>query len=95
MKMVMMIVDAEHAVDIERLFDECDVPGYTKISDIHGKGSTGKKSGNRAFPGASNLYFTALEEHCVQPLHDRLEALRDARPEEGLKAFIMETQELI
>ena len=96
MKMVMMIVDSDHAAEIERLCEECDVPGYSKIPNVLGKGTTGRKQGSRAFPGSSTLYFAALEEDCIEPLKEKLEALRDARgSEEGLKAFIMNTEELL
>ena len=96
MKMVMLIVDADRTGDIEELFDECDVPGYTQTRNTHGKGSTGKKSGTRAFPGSSNVCFAAMDDACMQPLRERLNALRQDRgPEEGLKAFILETQEII
>ncbi len=56
MKMVMLIVDADRTEDIEEMFDECDIPGYTQIRNTHGKGSTGKKSGER-FP-VENLGVT-------------------------------------
>ena len=96
MKMVMMIVDSDHAKDIELMFEDCEVPGYSKIPDILGKGTTGMKQGSRAFPGSSTLYFAALEEHCIDPLQQKLNALRDARgPEEGLKAFVLDTEELL
>jgi hypothetical protein len=78
MKLAMMIVDSDHADDIERMCEECDVPGYTKIVDVLGKG------------------IAALDEHCIEPLKQKLTALRDARgSEEGLKAFIMNTEELL
>jgi hypothetical protein len=96
MKMVMLIVDAHHSDDIQHMFDECDVPGYTEIGNTHGKGASGKKTGSRAFPGASNVFFAAMEDHCIQPLRERLAALRTRQgPEEGLKAFILEIQEII
>jgi nitrogen regulatory protein PII len=96
MKMVMMIVDADHAADIQQMFEECDVPGYTEITNVHGKGATGRKFGNRAFPGASTLYLAAMEDHCIEPLRERLATLRRTHgSEEGLKAFFMETEEII
>lgn len=96
MKMVMMIVDSDHTDEIERMCEDCNVPGYSKIPDILGMGTTGKKQGSRAFPGSSTLYFAALDNDCLEPLKQKLEALRGARgSEEGLKAFIMNTEELI
>ena len=96
MKMVMLIVDSDHAEEIEQMCEECDVPGYSKIPDVLGMGTTGKKQGSRAFPGSSTLYFAALRDDCLEPLKQKLTALRDARgTEEGLKAFVMNTEELI
>ena len=96
MKMVMMIVDSDHAEEIEQMCKECDVPGYSKIPDVLGMGTTGKKQGSRAFPGSSTLYFAALNDDCLEPLKQKLTALRDAHgTEEGLKAFVMNTEELI
>lgn len=96
MKMVMLIVDADHADDIRQMLEECDVPGYTEIPNAHGKGTTGKKFGNRAFPGSSTLYWAAMDNHCIEPLRNRLDGIRRAHGSaEGLKAFILETQEII
>lgn len=37
-----------------------------------------------------------MDDACMQPLRERLNALRQDRgPEEELKAFILETQEII
>lgn len=96
MKLAILIVDTDRTDDIEHLLDTCQVPGYTEIPHTLGKGSTGKKWGNRAFPGSSNVFFAALDDACIPQLRDRLNALREERgPEEGLKAFIVDTQELI
>ena len=45
MKMVLMIVDADHAGDIKEMMRDCDVPGYSELPEVLGKGSTGKKLG--------------------------------------------------
>ena len=96
MKLVILFVDADHAADVERLFEACDVPGYSEIPNIFGRGETGRKLGTRAFPGSSTLYLVAVDASCEAPLANELRALRDARgPNEGLKAFALETEELL
>lgn len=96
MKMIVMFVDADHAADVERLFEECDVPGYSEIPNVSGKGATGKKFGNRAFPGSSTLYVAALDDECEGPLHEKLRELRETRgPEEGLKVFTLNAKEVV
>jgi hypothetical protein len=96
MKLVMMIADTAYSADVEQMLEECEVPGFTEIPNVLGKGSTGRKFGSRAFPGSSTMYLAALEEHCLEPLRDRLESLRDQHGREGgLKAYTISTEELL
>jgi hypothetical protein len=96
MKVLLIFVDADHAEDVARLLEESDVPGYSEFPNVFGKGATGRKRGNRAFPGSSTLYFVALPEGDCAGLCDRLHALQGTKgPEEGLKAYIMDTMEVI
>ena len=96
MKLLLIFVDADHADDVERLLDAADVPGYSEFPDVLGKGKTGRKLGNRAFPGSSTLYFVALPDGRCHGLCDELKKLRDAKgPEEGLKAYILDTMEVL
>ena len=96
MKLLLIFVDSDHAEDIERLLDEHGVPGYSAFPNVLGKGATGRKFGNRAFPGSNTLYFVALPEGDCAGLCTRLRELREAKgPEEGLKAYTMETMEVL
>ncbi len=93
---MIIFVDADHAPDIERLLEDCDVPGYSEIPTVLGKGATGRKLGTRAFPGSSTVYLVAINDDCRQPLTERLHELR-ARggPAEGLKVFALDTEEVL
>ena len=96
MKLVVMIADTAYSTEVEQLLEECGVPGFTEIPSVLGKGTTGKKFGSRAFPGSSSMYLAVLGEECMAPLQDRLKILRDAHgPEGGLKAYTMNTEELL
>ena len=96
MKLVMMIADTAYAAEVEQLLEECGAPGFTELPNVLGKGTTGKKFGSRAFPGSSTMYLAALNEDCMEPLQERLTALRDAHgPEGGLKAYTMNAEELL
>ncbi|HET7040333.1 MAG TPA: hypothetical protein VFH97_10640 [Gemmatimonadales bacterium] len=96
MRILLIFVDADHAADVERLLDEHGVPGYSRFPEVLGKGATGRKFGNRAFPGASELFFVALPDGSCAGLCDGLEQLRTARgPEEGLRAYVMEANQII
>lgn len=96
MKMVMMIVDSGNKDEIKEMFEECDVPGYTEIPDVLGKGETGQKGGSRAFPGSSTLFMVALEQDCVDMLTEKLKQHHESiGKSEGFKAFAFDLEELV
>jgi hypothetical protein len=96
MKLLLIFVDADHAADVQRLLDAHAVAGYSEFPNVLGKGTTGIKRGNRAFPGSSTLYVVALPEGDCKGLCDGLHALRGTQgPEEGLKAYILDTTEVL
>ena len=95
-KLLQIFVDGDHAADVQRLLDASNVPGYSEFPNVLGKGSTGRKLGSRAFPGSSTLYFVGLPDGECHGLCDELRRLRDAKgPEEGLKAYILDTMEVL
>ncbi len=96
MKLLLIFVDTDHARDVERLLDAHGVSGYSTFPNVLGKGETGRKLGTRAFPGSSSLYFVALPDGHCQGLCDELRNLREAKgPEEGLKAYTLDTMEVL
>ena len=97
MKLVMILVDADRATDVERLLEERGLPGYTEIPRVLGKGpESGRKLGTRAFPGSTSLYFTVISPAHVAGLAEELRRLRAARgPAEGLRAFTLDTEEVL
>jgi len=96
MKLLLIFVDADHAADVQRLLETSNLSGYSEFPNVLGKGKTGIKRGNRAFPGTSTLYFVALPEGDCAGLCDALHELRGTKgPEEGLKAYIMDTTEVV
>jgi hypothetical protein len=96
MKLLLIFVDSNHRDHVERILDDHGVPGYSEFPDVLGKGQTGRKAGTRAFPGSSTLYFVAIGDDTCRTLCKELKELRDqAGPEEGLKAYILETMEVI
>ena len=96
MKVLLIFVDAHHAADVQQLLEASDLSGYSEFPNVLGKGRTGIKRGNRAFPGTSTLYFVALPEGECAGLCDDLHKLRGSKgPEEGLKAYILDTTEAL
>jgi len=95
-RMMVIFVDASHADDVAEILEACEVIGYSEVQGILGKGDTGRKLGNRAFPGSSTCFMAAMSDECAVDLTRRLEALRDAKgAEEGLKLYSVGAEELI
>ena len=96
MKLLIIIVDTDHSSEVRRLLDECGLPGYTEIPSVLGKGETGRKFGNRVFPGSSTLFLAAVEHECATRLPEELRKHRDAKGrEEGLKVYSLDTTEVL
>ena len=96
MKLLMIMVDSNHQDEVEKILDAHDVPGYTELPNVLGKGVSGLKLGSRAFPGSNTLYFTVIEGDICNTLCTELRAL-DSRsgPEEGLTAFILDAEKVV
>ena len=93
MKLLMILVDSNHQKDVEQILEAHQASGYTEVPNVLGKGESGRKEGTRAFPGSSNLYFTAVDGDICETLCADLKALHDrAGPAEGLKAFILDAE---
>jgi hypothetical protein len=96
MRLLMIVVDSNHRDDVEEILDRHNVPGFSELPNVLGKGETGRKLGSRAFPGSSTLYFTVVEPGLCEPLCGELRALNErAGKEEGLFAFTMEAEKVV
>jgi len=96
MKLLMIMVDSNHREDVERILDAHDVPGYTELPNVLGKGKSGRKFGSRAFPGSNTLYFTVIGGNTCQTLCAELKDLDEkSGPDEGLTAFILDAEMVV
>lgn len=96
MKLLMILVNADHAADVGAILEAQEVSGYSQIPMVLGKGATGRKLGTRAFPGSSTLYFAVVLPHQAETLTAELRQLRAAQgPEEGLKIYSLDTTEML
>lgn len=96
MKLLMIVVDSNHKADVEKILEDHEVAGFTEIQNVLGKGKTGRKSGSRAFPGSSTLYFTAVDSEICKTLCADLQTLNEsAGKEEGLFAFALQAETVI
>jgi hypothetical protein len=96
MKLLMILVDSNHQEDVEKILDAHDVPGFTELPNVLGKGVSGRKFGSRAFPGSNTLYFTGVDGDICQTLCAELKALDErSGPDEGLSAFMLDADKVV
>lgn len=96
MKLLLIFVDAAHATDVAALLERSAIPGWSELPDVLGRGTTGRKLGTRAFPGSSTLFFAAVTPDAAEALAAALRRLREERgPEEGIRLYAMDTQEVL
>ena len=95
-QMMIVFVDTDHHSDVEQIFEEYETMGYSVIPEILGKGVTGRKFGNRAFPGSSTCYIAVVSDQCASDIAGRLRGLvAEKGIEEGLKVYSLPVDEVI
>jgi hypothetical protein len=78
MKLLMIIVESVHKVELEVLLNKHDIVGYTEIPQVFGSGSTGQRMGSRAFPKTSSVIFTVIPAGAVDALVSDIERYCEA-----------------
>ncbi len=78
MKLLMIIVESVHKVELEVLLNRHDIVGYTEIPQVFGSGTTGQRMGSRAFPKTSSIIFTVIPDEVLRPLVDDIERYCEA-----------------
>ena len=96
MKLLMIMVDSNHQEEVEKLLEDHEIPGFTELPNVLGKGVSGRKFGSRAFPGSNTLYFAAVDGTICQTLCGELRALDErAGPGCGITAFMLDADKVV
>ena len=96
MKLLMVLVDSNHQAEVEKLLEDNEVPGFTELPNVLGKGVSGRKFGSRAFPGSNTLYFAAVDGTICQTLCAELRAMDErAGPDRGITAFMLDVDKVV
>ncbi len=93
MKLMLIVADQDKSREIEQLMESFSI-GFTEIPRVLGEGVSGRKFGNRAFPGANNLYFTVVPLELCQELLEELRHLNTG-DKPSIRVFTINTQEVV
>lgn len=75
MKLVMMLYTGSSRQRVADVLDAHEARGFTEIDGVHGRGTTGRVEGTRAWPGESSVFFTIVPDERVAALEGALRAL--------------------
>ncbi len=78
MKLLLIVYSGSRRNLVQDLLEEHRVGGYTEMDHAHGAGATGRRAGTRAWPGESEVLFSAVPDERVDELVDALRAEAEA-----------------
>lgn len=77
MKLVMVVYDTGAESLVEEALEKIQAQGWTRITDVIGKGRTGLRKGDPIFPGTNDVMITVIEDAQVEPLRLELAQIPD------------------
>ncbi|PKO98975.1 MAG: hypothetical protein CVU13_07560 [Bacteroidetes bacterium HGW-Bacteroidetes-8] len=97
MKAIMIIYNQAHSTVVMNILDELSVRGFTKWTDVQGRGS--KKGephyGTHAWPSKNMATLAVVEDSQSGALIERLRSANDQAQEQGLRAFVWEADSVV
>ncbi|HBZ26480.1 MAG TPA: hypothetical protein DEO54_09660 [Rikenellaceae bacterium] len=97
MKAVMIIYNQAHSTVVMNILDELSVRGFTKWTDVQGRGS--KKGephyGSHAWPSKNMATLAVVEDGEAGALVDKLRIANAQAEEQGLRAFVWDADSVV
>lgn len=97
MKAVLIIFDQAHYSQIERDLSKLNIRGFSSWTEVYGRGSnTGDPHyGSHAWPSVNNAIITIVEDERVSFLLTYLRELDNEYNNLGLRAFVLNVEEMV
>ena len=94
-KLVIAAFDQGTEPDVMEVLADMGIHHYTHLQDVSGSGETGRREGNPVWPGLNTMLFIVMPSDQVQPMIERLHAVRDSYPVTPGMRFIVTEAEII
>lgn len=91
------MISYNQAIDGEVMgvLSRCGMENYTKWTMVQGKGKTGGTHlGTEVWPSLNNVLFCAVEENKVKSCLECVKDLRGKLGKEGIKAFVLNLEDV-
>ena len=82
---------------VNNLLDRRGIKGFTRWEEVHGRGShTGEPHfGSHTWPAVNSAILAITEEEQVKPLLASLKKLDSKAEQQGLRAFVLNVEEMV
>ena len=90
MKAIFIAYDQAHHEQVIEVLNSCQCRGYTAFGTVQGRGSHNGEPhlGTHAWPSLAEAMLTVVDDARVDALLARLQAVNEAKPRLGLRAFV-------
>ncbi len=98
MKSVMIVYNQVMSREVEQMLDELDVRGFTRWTDVEGRGSTTGKPhlGTHTWPALNGAILCVIDDERVEALLDGVRSLDESgRVDRGIRAFVWHVEQMV
>jgi nitrogen regulatory protein PII len=90
MKAILIVYNQAHTERVEYLFDKLDIKGFTRWTNIMGRGSVDgpPHMNTHTWPEQNMASLTVVEDEKVDPLLDGVRRLDEVNKDVGIRAFV-------
>lgn len=97
MKAVFISYNQSITEEVQDILDNLSIRGFTQWLEIKGRGSVNGEmhEGTHTWPQLNNAHLTVVDDEKVPLLLERLRILNEEAAEQGLRAFVWNTESSI
>jgi nitrogen regulatory protein PII len=90
MKAIFIVYNQTHTESIEYLFDKLNIRGFTRWTDLTGRGSVNgpPHMNTHTWPEQNTARLTVVEDEAVKPILDGVRRLDEVNKDVGIRAFV-------
>jgi nitrogen regulatory protein PII len=90
MKAVFIVYNQAQTEKVEYLFDKLDIRGFTRWTDLTGRGSVDgpPHMNTHTWPEQNAASLTVVEDHLVEPILEGVKKLDEVNKDVGIRAFV-------
>lgn len=90
MKAVFIVYNQAHTEKVEFILDRLKISGFTRWSDMSGRGGRGgvPHMGTHTWPEINSATLVMLDDDMVEPLLDAVKKMDDVNQDVGVRAFV-------